>query len=121
MNDRRLEGIIGRLLQTGVLLAAAVVIAGGALYLVQDRSARVDYRTFAPGGADLRTLSGIVRSAAHFSSEGLIQIGLLLLIATPVARVVMALVGFSLERDRLYTIVSLIVLLILAFGLIHAT
>ncbi|MGA2569273.1 MAG: DUF1634 domain-containing protein [Terracidiphilus sp.] len=120
MNDRRLEHIIGRLLQTGVLLAAAVVIAGGALYLVQHHSGHVDYRAFAPGGADLRTLSGIVHSAAHLHSEGLIQLGLLLLIATPVARVIMALVGFALERDRLYTIVSLIVLLVLAFSLIHA-
>ena len=63
----------------------------------------------------------IVRSAAHFHSEGLIQIGLLLLIATPVARVAMAMVGFALERDRLYMVVSLIVLLILAFSLVRAT
>jgi uncharacterized membrane protein len=121
MDDRRLENIIGRLLQTGVLLAAAVVISGGAFYLVQHHSDRVDYRVFVPGSQDLRALPGIVRSAAQFHSEGLIQIGLLLLIATPVARVAMAIAGFALERDRLYTIVSLIVLLILAFSLIHAT
>ena len=94
MNDRRLETIIGRLLQTGVLVAAATVFAGGVLYLVQNHSARVDYRVFVPGGPDLRTLPGIVRSAAHFQSVGLIQFGLLLLIATPVARVAMAIVGF---------------------------
>ncbi len=121
MNDRRLEIIIGRLLQTGVLLAAAMVVAGGAFYLVQHHSERVDFRAFVPGSQDLRTLPGIVRSAAHFHSEALIQIGLLLLIATPIARVAMAIVGFALERDRLYTVVSLIVLLILAFSLIHAT
>ncbi len=121
MNDRRLENIIGRLLQTGVLLAAAIVLAGGAFYLIQHHSDRTDYRAFVPGSQDLRTLRGIVRSAAHFHSEGLIQIGLLLLIATPVARVAMAMVGFALERDRLYTIVSLIVLLILAFSLVRAT
>ena len=121
MDDRRLESIIGRLLQTGVLLAAAIVVAGGALYLVQHPSDRVDFHIFTPGGSDLRTLPGIVRSAAHFHSVGLIQFGLLLLIATPVARVAMAIVGFAFERDRLYTVVSLIVLLILAFSLIRAT
>jgi len=73
------------------------------------------------GGPNIRTLSGIVLSAAHFQSQGLIQLGLLLLIATPVARVGMAVAGFALERDRLYTGVSLIVLVILAFSLIHAT
>ena len=54
-----------------------------------------------------------MQSAVALHSEGIIQFGLLLLILTPVARVAMAIVGFSLERDRLYTVVSLIVLLIL--------
>ncbi len=121
MNDRRLETIIGRLLQIGVLLAAATVFAGGVLYLIQSPSGHVDYRTFVSGNPNLRSLPGIVVSAAHFQSLGLIQFGLLLLIATPVARVAMAVAGFALERDRLYTVVSLIVLVILAFSLIHAT
>ncbi len=127
MDDRRLETIIGRLLQIGVLVSAATVLAGGILYLAQSHSGRVDYRSFvpagslAPGSPDLLTLSGIVRSAIRFQSLGLIQFGLLLLIATPVARVALAVVGFALERDRLYTVVSLVVLLILAFSLIHAT
>ncbi|MGO9324056.1 MAG: DUF1634 domain-containing protein [Terracidiphilus sp.] len=121
MNDRRLEIIIGRLLQIGVLIAAATVLAGGILYLIQSPSGHVDYRTFAPGSTALNSLTGIVLSAAHFQSLGLIQLGLLLLIATPVARVAMAVAGFALERDRLYTVVSLIVLVILAFSLIHAT
>jgi uncharacterized membrane protein len=121
MDDRRLETIIGRLLQIGVLASAATVLAGGILYLVQSHSGRVDYRSFAPGSPDVISLSGIARSAIHFDSLGLIQFGLLLLIATPVARVALAVVGFALERDRLYTVVSLIVLSILAFSLIHAT
>ena len=38
------------------------------------------------------------------------MLGLLVLIATPVARVGMCIVGFLFERDRLYTVVSTIVL-----------
>jgi len=120
MNDRRLETIIGRLLQIGVLIAATTVLAGGILYLIQIPSGHVNYRSFAPGNTALNSLPGIVLSASHFESLGLIQLGLLLLIATPVARVAMAVAGFALERDRLYTVVSLIVLLVLAFSLIHA-
>ncbi len=120
MDDRRLETIIGRLLQIGVLLAAATVFAGGVLYLAQGQRSRVDFQNFAPGSADLRSFAGVVNSAAHLQSLGLMQLGLLLLIATPVARVAMAVIGFALERDRLYTVVSLIVLAILAFSLIHA-
>lgn len=120
MNDRRLEEIMGRLLQTGVLLAASFVAAGGVLYLFQYHSDRAEYRVFTAGGPERQTLAGIATSAAHGQSEGLMLMGLLLLIATPVARVVLAVVGFAWERDRLYTAVSLIVLLVLAYSLIHA-
>ncbi|MGA8731525.1 MAG: DUF1634 domain-containing protein [Terracidiphilus sp.] len=120
MDDLRLETIIGNLLRAGVLLAAAIVSVGGALYLALNHSDKVSYRTFSVESESLRTVHGIVRSAAHLQSEGLIQFGLLLLIATPVARVAMAVIGFHLERDRLYELVSLIVLAILAFSLVHA-
>jgi uncharacterized membrane protein len=121
MNDRRLEGIIGQLLRAGVLLAAAVVTAGGVSYLAQHHADPVNYRTFVAGGQSVCTYPGIVESAARLNSEGLIQFGLLLLIATPVARVAIALVSFALERDRLYTVVSLVVLLILVLSLIRAS
>jgi uncharacterized membrane protein len=120
MDDRHLETIIGNLLRAGVLLAAATVFLGGALYLVQHHADRVAYRQFTPGGVDLQTVGGVLHSAAHLDSQGLIQFGLLLLIATPVARVALAVVGFALEKDRLYAMVSLIVLAILVFSLMHA-
>jgi len=121
MDDRHLETIIGRVLQFGVLLAAAVVAAGAALYLLQHHSDHANYRHFVAGGPGIETLPGIIQSAAHLNSEGIIQIGLVLLILTPVARVIMAIVGFSMEKDRMYAVISLIVLLILAYSLIHAT
>ncbi|HUA96918.1 MAG TPA: DUF1634 domain-containing protein [Terracidiphilus sp.] len=121
MDDQRLEEIIGQLLRAGVLLAAAVVLAGGVLYLVQHPAGRIDYTTFVAGPESLRTLTGIVKLAAGLDSRGLIQLGLVLLIATPVARVVMAVVGFALEHDRMYVVVSLIVLGVLLFSLMHAT
>jgi uncharacterized membrane protein len=117
MDDKRLEGIIGQLLRAGVLLSAAVVAVGGILYLIRFHAAHVSFRTFVVGGPQIRTASGIIRSAAHLQSEGLIQLGLVMLILTPVARVALAVVGFALERDRLYTVVSLIVLAILVFSL----
>ncbi|MFZ0392307.1 MAG: DUF1634 domain-containing protein [Terracidiphilus sp.] len=121
MDDRRLETVMGNLLRAGVLLAAAIVFAGGILYLAEFHAARVDFRTFSQESASLRNISGIFVSAFHLHSRGVIQLGLLLLIATPVARVVFAVIGFHLERDRMYTIVSLIVLAVLVFSLLHAT
>lgn len=120
MNDRRLETLIGNLLRIGVLSAAALVLIGGTAYLAHRGAQPVTYKAFIPGPQSQRTLGGIAASAAHFQSEGLIQLGLLVLIATPIARVVFAAVGFALERDRLYTAISLIVFAILIFSLLHA-
>lgn len=121
MDDHRLQSIVGQLLRAGVLLAAFTVLAGGMLYLAGHHGDRIHYHTFAAGGADTRTPAGIFKSAARGQSEGIIQLGLLLLIFTPVARVMVATAGFLLEQDRLYALVSLIVLAILAFSLMHGT
>lgn len=121
MDDQRLESIIGQLLRTGVLLAAVIVLAGGVLYLARHHSEPANFHTFAAGGPNIRSLSGIAKAVAHGDSIAIMQTGLLLLILTPVARVALAVVGFFLERDRLYTVVSLIVLVILVFSLIHAS
>ncbi|HLY40363.1 MAG TPA: DUF1634 domain-containing protein [Terracidiphilus sp.] len=121
MDDHRLEIMIGKLLRTGVLAAAAVVLAGAGVYLFQHHAERLTFHTFVTEPSELRTFSGILRAASQFQGEGLIQFGLLLLIATPVARVGFSVVGFYLERDRLYTVVSLIVLVILAYSLMHAS
>ena len=120
MDDRRLETIIGNLLRAGVLLAAAVVFAGGALYLIRHHADHVDFRQFSPGPDATHSFRGVIASTAHLNSRALIQFGLLLLIATPVARVALAVVGFALEKDRLYAVISLIVLAILTFSLMHA-
>ncbi len=120
MDDRHLEIEMGMLLRIGVLLAAAVVLAGGAFYVVQYHAATISFHSFVEESANLRTVGGIVVSAIHLHSLGLIQLGLLLLIATPVARVAFAVVGFHLERDRMYTVVSLIVLAVLVFSLLRA-
>jgi uncharacterized membrane protein len=121
MDDRRLESIIGQQLRAGVLLAAVTVFVGGVLYLARHHADPAQFHTFVAGGANTRSLSGILRAAAHGDSIAIMQTGLLLLILTPIARVGFALVGFFLERDRLYIAVSLIVLVILVFSLIHAS
>ena len=121
MDDQHLENIIGQLLRVGVLLAAAVVFAGGVFYLARHSSGKIDYKVFSPGPENLRTLRGIFRLAGGLNSEGIIQLGLVLLIATPVARVAMAVAGFYLERDRMYVVVSLIVLGVLLFSMLYAT
>jgi uncharacterized membrane protein len=122
-NEERLEQDVGNLLRAGVILAAAVVFLGGVLYLVRRGAETQELGTFHGEPESLSTLRGILRSALAFRSRGLIQLGLLLLIATPVARVALSAYGFARLRDWFYVVVTLLVLGILLFSLFgpHAT
>ena len=115
--DQYVEELIGNLLRVGVTLAAAVVLFGGSIYLVRHGLAAPHYSVFVGEPADLRTVSGIVRDALALRGRGLIQLGLLLLIATPVARVAFSVAAFAMQRDRLYVAVALIVLAVLMYSL----
>jgi uncharacterized membrane protein len=120
VTDEKLEAFIGIILRTGVLAAALIVAASGTLYLSRHYADPPRYGTFAAESANLRSVGGILRSSLHFQSDAMIQLGLLLLIATPIARVAFAAIGFYLEHDHLYVVVSLIVLAILLFSLVHS-
>ena len=111
--DQYVEELIGNLLQTGVIVASAVVFLGGAIYLTRHGLSAPQYHVFVGEPTDLRTLSGIVRDALALRGRGIIQLGLLLLIATPVARVAVSVAAFAIQRDRLYVVVTLMVLAIL--------
>jgi uncharacterized membrane protein len=119
VTDDKLDIAIGRVLQTGVLLAAAVVFVGGVMYLLHAHGPRPDYSHFHGVAESLRTPWGIWHGLLHGDAESVIQFGLLLLIATPVMRVVFAAVGFLLERDQLYAWICAVVLAILLYSLWH--
>ncbi len=115
--DEQVEQVMGTLLRIGVMLAAVVVLGGGIFYLIHFGGAFPDYRVFRGEPADLRSMAGVVKESLALHSRGLMQLGLLLLIATPVARVVFSVFAFALERDYTYVVVTLIVLLVLLYSL----
>jgi uncharacterized membrane protein len=115
-----METIMGRLLQVGVLLASFVMLAGGILYVRAHHGATPDYRVFQSEPQALRHVGGVVKGVAAGESAAVIQLAVLLLIATPVARVVFALIAFGIERDKLYMAVSAVVLAVLLFGFLRS-
>jgi uncharacterized membrane protein len=117
LTDKRMDEIIGRLLQAGVILSALFVLAGGAVYVARHPEPVTDYRVFQGEPEELRTVSGIFHEAVSLRGRGLIQLGLLLLIATPIARVAFSAVAFLYQRDWTYVVVTLIVLGLLVYGL----
>lgn len=101
-----------------MLLAALVVLTGGIALLIQYGRNPAEFRVFSPGDARLRTVAGIIGAALSGDSRGIVQLGLVLLIATPIARVALTLVVFALQRDRLYVLLTTIVLALLLYGLL---
>ncbi len=116
-DDKRIDAIIGVLLRTGVILAAAVVFIGAAVFLARYGSSPEHYRVFQGEPSDLRLVSSIFRDAMALDPRGIIQLGLLLLIATPVARVIFTVLAFAYERDWTYVAITLVVLTLLLYSL----
>lgn len=117
-SDHAVDQLVGRLLQIGVLLAAGVVLLGAGLLLAQHGGVVADYSVFRGEPELLRSLAAIVRGAISWNSQAIVQLGLLLLIATPIARVALTLVAFALQRDRTYVLITALVLALLLYGLL---
>jgi uncharacterized membrane protein len=120
ISEKRFESVIGQMLRVGVIVSAALVLIGGLLYLMRNGAVRPDYRIFRSEPADLRFVQPVVADAAARHARGLIQLGLLILIATPIARVAFSVIAYISERDWLYTAITLIVLGILIYSLAGA-
>lgn len=125
--DQRLEVAIAMLLRTGVVIAAVLVAIGGVMALRHPEATVPNYGMFyAPGAASaapantaMHSIAGVFRHLRDGSGASIIALGLLVLIATPIARVVFAIIGFAREHDSLYTVISVIVLAILVFSVVH--
>jgi uncharacterized membrane protein len=118
--DQKIENILGNLLRAGVLQSALVVLIGGVIYLLRHGRSLMDFRVFRGEPADLRDVRGIIRDTVALQGRGIIQLGILLLIATPVARVAFSIFGFAEERDWMYVLFTLSVFSILLYSLLGA-
>lgn len=119
-SDRQLQLAIGNLLKYGVILASATVFIGAVLYLIRHGAEPADYRIFRGVPEEFCSPAGVVKAVLSGSRRGIIQLGLLILIATPVLRVIFSLLTFLRQRDFTYAIVTSIVLSGLLYSLIGA-
>lgn len=112
--DHATDQLIGRLLQVGVAAAAIVLLAGWVLFLVHHGMDAADVRDFHRVPT---TVPDVLRAALSLRAEALMQLGIVLLIATPVARVALTVVAFARRRDGIFVVLSAAVLLILLYGM----
>ena len=115
--DKRMDDLMGLLLRSGVILAASIVLVGGVVYLAHHPFP-ADYRVFRSEPQNLRSITGIFGEAMAFRGPGLIQLGLLVLIATPIARVTFSVFAFLYQRDWKYVVFTLTVLSLLLYSLV---
>ena len=118
-SDHDVEQFIGRLLQAGVVIAAGVTIVGVILFVMQHGRTPPDLSTFRGEPAHLTSIGGILGGVFSLRSDSIAQLGIVLLIATPVARVAFTLVAFAVQRDRTYVAITLLVLFLLLYGLVY--
>ena len=117
VDEQKLENRIANLLRLGVVLSACVVLSGAVMYVGFHPLARVSYRAFQGEPDELKTAHGVVHYAFSGNAKGIMQLGLLLLIATPIARVISSAVAFAIEGDRMYLLFTLLVLAVLLYSL----
>ena len=117
ISDYDIEAVMGRLLITGVIISGTLILFGGIYYLIQHGFSIPHFKTFRGEPSNLRSVKQIINGVIHFDSLSIIQLGILLLIATPVSRVIFSVVGFLFEKDYLYVLISLIVLGIIAYSI----
>ncbi|MBX3388374.1 MAG: DUF1634 domain-containing protein [Phycisphaeraceae bacterium] len=116
LHKHDLEASLATLLTAGTALAAVVLCIGGAVYLSADYGKKLDFRTFEPSAHG--SVFSVFQSAFRLDGAALMQLGVVLLILTPVARVFFTLVAFLFRRDWMYVVVTVIVLSVLIYGLL---
>lgn len=115
-SDHQVDQVIARLLQLGVLIASIVVLVGGTL-LVARGGTVLDLTEFHGESSAVTSVGAILRGVAAMDARAITQLGLVLLILTPISRVALTLGAFLLQRDRLYVALTAVVLVLLLVGL----
>jgi len=113
-NDERMDWLLSGILRVGVIAASALVLCGEILHLARHGGARPDFGSL---GENLPGLAGMAQLARESPGRGLVELGLLVLVATPVARVAFSVLAFAARRDWTYVAVTLLVLALLGASL----
>jgi uncharacterized membrane protein len=118
-----MNNILGIVLRSGVVLSGIIIAIGTALFIanhsLDDTSAYLAYNpTVVPHGNFSVSLASILSGLISLDPSSIIQIGFLVLLATPVARVALSLFLFAAERDRMFVYLTVTVLAILLFSML---
>jgi uncharacterized membrane protein len=116
--DTDMQVVIGWVLRLGVFISMTVVFFGGIIYLYRHGYSMADHHVFKGIPVFLQSAGGIINGIITLRGQAIIQAGIILLIATPIVRVIFSAIGFVVERDYLYIVITLLVLLIIFISML---
>jgi len=117
INDKDIQIILGTLLRAGVIISMGIVLIGGIIFLIHNKGVITDYKVFRPELSKFSSIAAIFKGVSTFHGDAIVQFGILMLIFTPIARIVFAIFSFLIEKDYLYVIIGFIILAIITISL----
>lgn len=125
--SRKMQLIVSRTLKYGVILASAVVLIGLILMVAEGTTGyQCDFSSIScllnynpatiPHGNYPNSLSSLASGLVSAKPFAIIELGIVFLLATPVARVAISVLVFAAEKDRKFVLITLAVLGILLFS-----
>jgi uncharacterized membrane protein len=115
--ERDVEMFIGQQLRWGVITSSIIAFIGGVIYLVKNGGNTPAYTEFVGAPAYVRHMPGILKRITQFDGIAIIQLGVVVLLATPIIRIAFSVLAFAMERDWLYVAITLIVLSVITFSI----
>ncbi|HEY5326365.1 MAG TPA: DUF1634 domain-containing protein [Mucilaginibacter sp.] len=116
--DRDIQLLLGQVLRAGTVISITIVLFGGIIYLYNHGGANANYRVFIGIPDFIRHFNDLICNTFILKGQAIIQVGIILLIATPIIRVICSAIGFVLEKDYMYLGISLLVLFIIFISMI---
>ncbi len=119
ITDKQMQRVIGNVLRYGVFTSAAIVMAGAVIFLLHHGGQVADYHDFSGDLSPFRNITAIWSGVWQGEGIAIIQMGVAVLLATPIVRVLCSAISFILERDYLYVLITFIVLAIITFSMLY--
>ncbi|MES2416858.1 MAG: DUF1634 domain-containing protein [Bacteroidota bacterium] len=115
--DKDIQVILGGLLRVGVVVSTVIVLIGGLIFMAKHTNQQVSFANFKPEETRFSSVAEIFKGLKTLDGLAIIQFGVLLLIFTPIARVVFSIFSFLLEKDYMYVLIGFIVLCVIIASL----
>lgn len=124
VTDETIQKIVSNVLKYGVRTVLITGIVGGTILLSKHSTEIVDYSQFKEKDESIFTvINQIFQGAVEFNGSSIVYIGILILFATQLLRLLLSLISFILEKDKLYTFITILVVIIICssvyFGFGH--